>query len=131
MLSAARSLSPLKSSPSLMFKTPSLLNINLEDDSKDASKDDSKDASKDARIRELEETIAALRSELASVRTLENKREGEEEEVPTQPRDMREHCNTNGDDDQDNTHDNDAIDDGMVTEDTINGTIESPDPHIE
>ena len=127
MLSAARSLSPLKSSPSLMFKTPSLLNINLEDD----SKDDSKDASKDARIRELEETIAALRSELASVRTLENKREGEEEEVPTQPRDMREHCNTNGNDDQDNTHDNDAIDDGMVTEDTINGTIESPDPHIE
>ena len=123
MLSAARSLSPLKSSPSLMFKTPSLLNINLEDDSKDASKD--------ARIRELEETIAALRSELASVRTLENKREGEEEEVPTQPRDMREHCNTNGNDDQDNTHDNDAIDDGMVTEDTINGTIESPDPHIE
>ena len=122
MLSAARSLSPLKSSPSLMFKTPSLLNINLEDDSKDASKD--------ARIRELEETIAALRSELASVRTLENKRE-EEEEVPTQPRDMREHCNTNGNDDQDNTHDNDAIDDGMVTEDTINGTIESPDPHIE
>ena len=123
MLSAARSLSPLKSSPSLMFKTPSLLNINLEDDSKDDSKD--------ARIRELEETIAALRSELASVRTLENKREGEEEEVPTQPRDMREHCNTNGNDDQDNTHDNDAIDDGMVTEDTINGTIESPDPHIE
>ena len=122
MLSAARSLSPLKSSPSLMFKTPSLLNINLEDDSKDASKD--------ARIRELEETIAALRSELASVRTLENKRE-EEEEVLTQPRDMREHCNTNGNDDQDNTHDNDAIDDGMVTEDTINGTIESPDPHIE
>ena len=122
MLSAARSLSPLKSSPSLMFKTPSLLNINLEDDSKDASKD--------ARIRELEETIAALRSELASVRTLENKREGEEE-VPTQPQDMREHCNTNGNDDQDNTHDNDAIDDGMVTEDTINGTIESPDPHIE
>ena len=118
MLSAARSLSPLKSSPSLMFKTPSLLNINLEDDSKDA------------RIRELEETIAALRSELASVRTLENKREGEEE-VPTQPRDMREHCNTNGNDDQDNTHDNDAIDDGIVTEDTINGTIESPDPHFE
>ena len=126
MLSAARSLSPLKSSPSLMFKTPSLLNINLEDD----SKEDSKDASKDARIRELEETIAALRSELASVRTLENKREGEEE-VPTQPRDLREHCNTNGDDDQDNTHDNDAIDDGIVTEDTINGTVESPDPHFE
>ena len=122
MLSAARSLSPLKSSPSLMFKTPSLLNINLEDDSKDASKD--------ARIRELEETIAALRSELASVRTLENKRE-EEEEVPTQPRDMREHCNTNGDDDQDNTHDNDAIDDGIVTEDIVNGTVESPDPHFE
>ena len=122
MLSAARSLSPLKSSPSLMFKTPSLLNINLEDDSKDASKD--------ARIRELEETIAALRSELASVRTLENKRE-EEEEVPTQPRDLREHCNTNGNDDHDNTHDNDAIDDGIVTEDTINGTVESPDPHIE
>ena len=122
MLSAARSLSPLKSSPSLMFKTPSLLNINLEDDSKDGSKD--------ARIRELEETIAALRSELASVRTLENKRE-EEEEVPTQPRDMREHCNTNGKDDQDNTHDNDAIDDGMVTEDIVNGTIESPDPHFE
>ena len=115
MLSAARSLSPLKSSPSLMFKTPSLLNINLEDDSKDA------------RIRELEETIAALRSELASVRTLENKREGEEE-VPTQPRDM---SNTNGNDDQDNTHDNDAIDDGIVTEDIVNGTIESPDPHFE
>ena len=111
MLSAARSLSPLKSSPSLMFKTPSLLNINLEDDSKDA------------RIRELEETIAALRSELASVRTLENRRE---EEVPTQPRDM---SNTNGNDDQDNTHDNDAIDDGIVTEDIVNGTIESPDPH--
>ena len=122
MLSAARSLSPLKSSPSLMFKTPSLLNINLEDDSKDASKD--------ARIRELEETIAALRSELASVRTLENKREGEEE-VPTQPRDMREHCNTNGNDDQDNTHDNDAIDDGIVAEEAINGTVESPDPHFE
>ena len=119
MLSAARSMSPLKSSPSLMFKTPSLLNINLEDDSKDGSKD--------ARIRELEETIAALRSELASVRTLENKRR-EEEEVPTQPRDM---SNTNGDDDQDNTHDNDAIDDGIVTEDIVNGTIESPDPHFE
>ena len=118
MLSAARSLSPLKSSPSLMFKTPSLLNINLEDDSKDASKD--------ARIRELEETIAALRSELASVRTVENKRE--EEEVPIQPQDMN---NTNGDDDHDNTHDNDAIDDGMVTEDIVNGTIESPDPHFE
>ena len=115
MLSAARSLSPLKSSPSLMFKTPSLLNINLEDDSKDA------------RIRELEETIAALRSELASVRTTENKRE-EEEEVPTQPQDMN---NTNGNDDQDNTHDNDAIDDGIVTEDIVNGTIESPDPHFE
>ena len=119
MLSAARSMSPLKSSPSLMFKTPSLLNINLEDD----SKEDSKDASKDARIRELEETIAALRSELASVRTLENKRE--EEEVPIQPQDMN---NTNGDDDHDNTHDNDAIGDGIVTEDIVNGTIESPDP---
>ena len=116
MLSAARSMSPLKSSPSLMFKTPSLLNINLEDDSKDA------------RIRELEETIAALRSELASVRTTENKRE---EEVPAQSQDL---SNTNGNDDQDNnlnTHDDDAIDDGIVTEDTINGTVESPDPHFE
>ena len=117
-------MSPLKSSPSLMFKTPSLLNINLEDDSKDDSKD--------ARIRELEETIAALRSELASVRTMEGKRE--EEDVPAQPQDLREHANTNGIDDQDNTlntHDNDAIDDGIVTEDTINGTVESPDPHFE
>ena len=116
MLSAARSLSPLKSSPSLMFKTPSLLNINLEDDSKDA------------RIRELEETIAALRSELASVRTTENKRE---EEVPAQSQDL---SNTNGNDDQDNnlnTHDDDAIDDGIVTEEAINGTVESPDPHFE
>ena len=121
MLSAARSMSPLKSSPSLMFKTPSLLNINLEDDSKDDSKD--------ARIRELEETIAALRSELASVRTTENKRE--EEDVPTQPQDL---SNTNGNDDQDNTlntHDDDAIDDGIVTEDTINGTVESPVPHFD
>ena len=116
MLSAARSMSPLKSSPSLMFKTPSLLNINLEDDSKDA------------RIRELEETIAALRSELASVRTMEGKRE---EEVPAQPQDL---SNTNGNDDQDNTlntHDDDAIDDGIVTEDTINGTVESPVPHFD
>ena len=116
MLSAARSMSPLKSSPSLMFKTPSLLNINLEDDSKDA------------RIRELEETIAALRSELASVRTMEGKRE---EEVPAQPQDL---SNTNGNDDQDNTlntHDDDAIDDGIVTEEAINGTVESPDPHFE
>ena len=116
MLSAARSMSPLKSSPSLMFKTPSLLNINLEDDSKDA------------RIRELEETIAALRSELASVRTTENKRE---EEVPAQSQDL---SNTNGNDDQDNnlnTHDDDAIDDGIVTEEAINGTVESPDPHFE
>ena len=122
MLSAARSMSPLKSSPSLMFKTPSLLNINLEDDSKDDSKD--------ARIRELEETIAALRSELASVRTMEGKRE-EEEEVPAQPQDL---SNTNGIDDQDNTlntHDDDAIDDGIVTEEAINGTVESPDPHFE
>ena len=120
MLSAARSMSPLKSSPSLMFKTPSLLNINLEDDSKDDSKD--------ARIRELEETIAALRSELASVRTMEGKRE---EEVPAQPQDL---SNTNGNDDQDNTlntHDDDAIDDGIVTEEAINGTVESPDPHFE
>ena len=117
MLSAARSMSPLKSSPSLMFKTPSLLNINLEDDSKDDSKD--------ARIRELEETIAALRSELASVRTMEGKRE---EEVPAQPQDL---SNTNGIDDQDNTHDDDAIDDGIVTEDTINGTVESPVPHFD
>ena len=116
MLSAARSMSPLKSSPPLMFKTPSLLNINLEDDSKDA------------RIRELEETIAALRSELASVRTTENKRE---EEVPAQSQDL---SNTNGNDDQDNnlnTHDDDAIDDGIVTEEAINGTVESPDPHFE
>ena len=123
MLSAARSMSPLKSSPSLMFKTPSLLNINLEDDSKDDSKD--------ARIRELEETIAALRSELASVRTTEKKRE---EDVPAQPQDLREHGNTNGNDDQDNTlntHDDDAIDDGIVTEDTINGTVESPVPHFD
>ena len=117
MLSAARSMSPLKSSPSLMFKTPSLLNINLEDDSKDDSKD--------ARIRELEETIAALRSELASVRTMEGKRE---EEVPAQPQDL---SNTNGNDDQDNDHDDDAIDDGIVTEDTINGTVESPVPHFD
>ena len=122
MLSAARSMSPLKSSPSLMFKTPSLLNINLEDDSKDDSKD--------ARIRELEETIAALRSELASVRTMEDKKR-EEEDVPAQPQDLREHANTNGIDDQDNTHDDDAIDDGIVTEDTINGTVESPVPHFE
>ena len=117
MLSAARSMSPLKSSPSLMFKTPSLLNINLEDDSKDDSKD--------ARIRELEETIAALRSELASVRTMEGKRE---EEVPTQPQDL---SNTNGNDDQDNDHDDDAIDDGIVTEEAINGTVESPVPHFD
>ena len=118
MLSAARSMSPLKSSPSLMFKTPSLLNINLEDDSKDDSKD--------ARIRELEETIAALRSELASVRTMEGKRE--EEEVPAKQQDL---SNTNGNADQDNDHDDDAIDDGIVTEDTINGTVESPVPHFD
>ena len=58
-MSASRSLSPLKTSPSMMFKTPSLVNI---------SGDPEAESEKDARIRELEETIMALRTELTSIR---------------------------------------------------------------
>ena len=59
-MSASRSLSPLKTSPSMMFKTPSLVNI---------SGDPEAESEKDSRIRELEETILALRSELTSIRS--------------------------------------------------------------
>ena len=59
-MSASRSLSPLKTSPSMMFKTPSLVNI---------SGDLEAESEKDVRIRELEETIMALRSELTSIRS--------------------------------------------------------------
>ena len=59
-MSASRSLSPLKTSPSMMFKTPSLVNI---------SGDPEAESEKDVRIRELEETIMALRSELTSIRS--------------------------------------------------------------
>ena len=59
-MSATRSLSPLKTSPSLMFKTPSLVNI---------TGDQEPESLKDARIRELEEVILALRGELTSIRS--------------------------------------------------------------
>ena len=59
-MSASRSLSPLKTSPSMMFKTPSLVNISGDPDA---------ESEKDVRIRELEETIMALRSELTSIRS--------------------------------------------------------------
>ena len=59
-MSASRSLSPLKTSPSMMFKTPSLVNINGDPEA---------ESEKDNRIRELEETIMALRSELTSIRS--------------------------------------------------------------
>ena len=59
-MSASRSLSPLKTSPSMMFKTPSLVNI---------SGDPEAESEKDSKIRELEETILALRSELTSIRS--------------------------------------------------------------
>ena len=59
-MSASRSLSPLKTSPSMMFKTPSLVNI---------SGDPDVESEKDVRIRELEETIMALRTELTSIRS--------------------------------------------------------------
>ena len=44
----------------MMFKTPSLVNINGDTEA---------ESEKDTRIRELEETIMALRSELTSIRS--------------------------------------------------------------
>ena len=67
-MSASRSLSPLKTSPGpSMFKTPSLVNINMDDDVKDA------------KIKDLEETVAALKEELANLR-----RNKQEERQPAQ-----------------------------------------------
>ena len=67
-MSASRSLSPLKISPgpTTMFKTPSLVNINMYDDVKDA------------KIKDLEETVAALKEELANLR--KNRQEEREPE---------------------------------------------------
>ena len=59
-MSAARSMSPIKSaSPSQLFKTPSLMNINMDDG-------DTKE--KDQKIKDLEEMVAALKGELHSLR---------------------------------------------------------------
>ena len=56
-MTVTRSMSPIKStSPTLAYKTPSLMNINAEDEMKDA------------KIKELEETIKALRNELTSIK---------------------------------------------------------------
>ena len=60
-MTVARSMSPIKThstSPTLTYKTPSLLNINNQDDEL-----------KDAKIKELEETIMALRKELNQMKT--------------------------------------------------------------
>ena len=61
-MSAARSMSPIKTqstSPQQLFKTPSLMNINMED---------GVDETKDQKIKDLEKMVAALKGELHSLR---------------------------------------------------------------
>ena len=58
-MTVTRSMSPIKStSPTLAYKTPSLMNINAEEELKDAN----------AKIKELEDTIRALKNELMNTR---------------------------------------------------------------
>ena len=67
-MTVARSMSPIKThsiSPTLTYKTPSLLNISNQDEEL-----------KDAKIKELEETIMALRRELAEVKNLKQENGG-------------------------------------------------------
>ena len=66
-MTVTRSMSPIKStSPTLAYKTPSLMNINAEEELKDAN----------AKIKELEETIRALMNENVIIRNQNQNQNG-------------------------------------------------------